>query len=118
MASLLAFAPGCTAVEPPDGWGSVLPDESSCDREARLLKEEVEVFAAPESGLKPVKILVQGRFVYRCEQRNGWLGVMFPGDEEKVDCSHRTAEIRCFRGWIRQDIRMEILGWAASAALV
>jgi hypothetical protein len=72
--------------------------------------EMTVVYAAPGSGLAPVTKLVQGRFVYRCEQRGEWLGVMFPAEGEKVDCSQRRPERACALGWIRRDVKMEILG--------
>lgn len=88
----------------------MLPDRATCDTEAGLLMETTVVYNAPKSGLAPVAKLGQGRFVYRCEQRGEWLGVMFPGAEEKVDCSQRRPERACSLGWIRRDAKIEILG--------
>jgi hypothetical protein len=82
----------------------------TCDQEARELMEPVAVYAAPRSGVAPVAHLDQGRFVYRCEQRGEWLGVMFPAADEHVDCSQREPKRECSLGWVRRDVTMQILG--------
>jgi hypothetical protein len=110
MVVLAVLAVGCVSTELASEGAAVPPDRATCDTEARLLMETIAVYAAPRSGLAPVTNLVQGRFVYRCEQRGEWLGVMFPGAEEKVDCSQRRPEWACSLGWIRRDAKMEILG--------
>jgi hypothetical protein len=83
MVVLAALAVGCVSPELASEVAAVPPDRATCDTEARLLMETTNVYAAPRSGLVPVTKLVQGRFVYRCEQRGEWLGVMFPDAEEK-----------------------------------
>ena len=110
IAVLAAFAVGCVSTELTSEVAAVFPDRATCDTEAGLLMETTLVYAAPKSGLAPVAKLGQGRFVYRCEQRGEWLGVMFPGAEEKVDCSQRRPERACSLGWIRRDAKIEILG--------
>lgn len=72
--------------------------------------EATAVYPAPKSGLAPVAKLAQGRYVYRCEERGEWLGVMFPAEGEKVDCSERRPERACSLGWIGQRTKMRVLG--------
>jgi len=86
------------------------PVRATCDMEAQQLKEKADVFPAPKSGLVPISKLDQGRFVYRCEQRGKWLGVMFPALGEKVDCAERRIGHSCLFGWIRSETKMEIFG--------
>jgi hypothetical protein len=105
-----SFAVGCVNTELTSEVAAVFPERATCDTEAGLLMETTVVYAAPKSGLKPVVKLEQGRFVYRCEQRGEWLGVMFPGAEEKVDCSQRRPERVCSLGWIHRDVKIRILG--------
>jgi hypothetical protein len=110
IAVLAAFAVGCVSTEPISDVAAVLPDRATCDTEAGGLMETTLVYAAPKVGLAPVAKLGQGRFIYRCEQRGDWLGVMFPGAEEKVDCSQRRPERVCSLGWIRRDAKIGTLG--------
>jgi hypothetical protein len=110
IAALAVFGVGCVNTELTSEVATVFPDTVTCDTEAGLLMETTLVYAAPKSGLAPVTKLERGRFVYRCEQRGEWLGVMFPGAEEKVDCSQRLPEQACSLGWIRQDTKIGILG--------
>ena len=84
IAVLAALAVGCVSTEPISELAAVLPDSATCDTEAGRLMETTVVYNAPKAGLAPMAKLGQGRFVYRCEQRGEWLGVMFPGAEEKV----------------------------------
>jgi hypothetical protein len=72
--------------------------------------EATAVYPAPKSGLAPVAKLEQGRYVYRCEERGEWLGVMFPTAYEKVDCSLRRPERACSLGWIRKHTKMKLFG--------
>ncbi|MDD5322944.1 MAG: hypothetical protein PHD43_20505 [Methylococcales bacterium] len=74
------------------------------------MSEAADVYPAPKPSLAPVVKLDQGRFVYRCEQRGEWLGVMFPAVGEKVDCAERQPERACSIGWIRRETKMEIFG--------
>lgn len=87
-----------------------LPERSLCETEASQLAETAEVFNAPVSGLNPTARLNAGRFVYLCERQGEWLGIMFPGENEKVDCSQRAADQACSLGWISQKINIKIIG--------
>ena len=87
------------------------PSRTTCATEAQQLSEAVAVYPAPESGLTPIAKLDAGRFVYRCEQRGEWLGIMFPATAEKVDCAERQPpEGACSLGWIRKYTKMELFG--------
>lgn len=86
------------------------PDRATCDREAGVLTEEVIVYSAPRSGLKPVAELAKGRPIYRCERRGEWIGVMYPEVNEKADCSERRSGSECPVGWIRHGTGIELLG--------
>jgi hypothetical protein len=89
---------------------AVLPDRSTCEHEALQVMETAAVYAAPRSGVGAVSTLGQGQFVYRCEQRGEWLGVMFPAANAKVDCSRRPPEAACALGWVPRHVKLQILG--------
>lgn len=110
MALLSAFAIGCAGTERLATVAVVTPARTTCETEARQLSEAATVYPAPKPGLAPVAKLDEGRFVYRCEQRGEWLGVMFPAVGEKVDCAERQSERACSLGWIRRETKMEIFG--------
>lgn len=110
IAVLATVAGGCVGPDLGREVAIAPPDRATCDREARQLMEPVAIYAAPSSGVAPVATLDQGRFVYRCEQRGEWLGVMFPATGENVDCSQREPSRECSLGWVRRDVKMQILG--------
>lgn len=110
MALLSVFAVGCVGRERVVAEAATPPVRATCDTEARQLRELAAVYPAPKSGLAPVAKLDEGRFVYRCEQRGEWLGVMFPAAGEKVDCTERQPERACSLGWIRKHTKMELFG--------
>jgi hypothetical protein len=110
IALLSTFAFGCAGTERAATEAVVAPARATCDTEARQLSEAADVYPAPKPSLAPVAKLDQGRFVYRCEQRGEWLGVMFPSVGEKVDCTERRPERMCSLGWIRRETKMEIFG--------
>lgn len=110
IAVLCAFSGSCVGTEHAPEGTAVPPVRAACDTEARRLMEATAVYSAPKSGLAPVAKLDQGRYVYRCEQRGEWLGVMFPAEGEKVDCAERRPERACSLGWIRQHTKMELFG--------
>ncbi len=110
IAVLAAFSGGCVANEHVPEGTAVPPVKAACDTEARQLMETTAVYPAPKSGLAPVANLEQGRYVYRCEQRGEWLGVMFPAEGEKVDCAERRPERACALGWIRKNTKMQLFG--------
>lgn len=110
MALLAAFTIACAGTERLATVAVVAPARATCDTEARQLSEAADVYPAPKPSLAPVVKLDQGRFVYRCEQRGEWLGVMFPAVGEKVDCAERQPERACSIGWIRRETKMEIFG--------
>ena len=103
-------ATGCVDARRDSEVTPVLPSHISCETEARQLSEATDVYPAPQFNIAPVVNLAQGRFVYRCEQRDDWLGIMFPAFGEKVDCAERPPEQACSLGWIRRNTLMEILG--------
>ncbi len=107
---IVVLGVGCASIQAVEDTTSMLPIRASCDKEAQQLGEMVAVYSAPQSSLAPVAKLDQGRFVYRCEQRGEWLGVMFPAAGEKVDCSERQPERACSLGWIRSNVQMQIFG--------
>jgi len=109
IAALAAIYVGCVTSEIASTAAAAPPKKQSCDQDARRLMEAAVVYAAPRSRARPAAKLASGRFFYRCEQRGEWLGVMFPGAEEKVDCSQRRPERACSLGWIRRDAKIEIL---------
>lgn len=86
------------------------PNRASCETEARQLSESAVLYNAPDPDAVPVATLAAGRFVYRCEERNGWLGVMYPAVGEKVDCAERQPDRACALGWVSKDTQMEIFG--------
>lgn len=110
MFFLAAFAVGCARAEHMAALTALPPARTSCDTEAQQLNELAAVYPAPNPGLAPVIKLDKGRFVYRCEQRGEWLGIMFPGAGEKVNCAERQPERACSLGWIRRETKMEIFG--------
>lgn len=110
IAVLAAFSGGSVGTEHVPERAAALPVRAACDTEARQLMEATAVYAAPKSGLVAVAKLEQGRYVYRCEERGEWLGVMFPAEGEKVDCAERRPERACSLGWIRQHTKMRVLG--------
>lgn len=110
IAVLAAFSSGCLGTEHVPEGTAVPPVRATCDTEARQLMEATAVYPAPKSGLAPVATLEQGSYVYRCEERGEWLGVMFPAQGEKVDCAERPPERACSLGWISQHTKMELFG--------
>jgi hypothetical protein len=108
IAALAAISVGCVTSEIASAGAP--PKRTSCDQVARRLTEPAVVYAAPISRTRPAARLASGHFVYRCEQRGEWLGVMFPKKEENVDCWQRRANRACFRGWIRRNVKMELYG--------
>lgn len=110
MALLSAFAIGCAGTEHLATVADVAPSRASCETEAQQLNEPAAVYPAPKPGLAPVIKLDKGRFVYLCEQRGEWLGIMFPAVGEKVDCAERKPGRACSLGWIRRETKMEIFG--------
>lgn len=110
MALVSAFAIGCAGIERFTTEAVAAPVRGTCDTEAQQLIESAAVYPAPKSGLASVTKLDQGRFVYQCEQRGEWLGIMFPAEGEKVDCAERQPERACSLGWIRRETKMEIFG--------
>jgi hypothetical protein len=112
LALLAALIVGCagTTAAPAPAELAALPDRASCEVEASLLAEAADVHAAPGAESALVARLAAGRFVYRCERRGEWLGVMFPQQGERIDCSRRPAGKACSLGWVRKQVRMEILG--------
>ena len=109
-ATLAMIIGGCAGAEFAAGTPGALPDRTSCEKEASLLAEAADVHAAPAAESALVAHLAAGRFVYRCERRGEWLGVMFPREGERIDCSRRPAGKACPLGWVRGRGRMEILG--------
>lgn len=107
---LMALLCGCVATERFATVAVVSPARTTCETEARQLSEAADVYPAPKPGLAPIAKLDQGHFVYRCEQRGEWLGVMFPAVGEKVDCAERQPERACSLGWIHREAKMEIFG--------
>ncbi len=110
VAVVAALMVGCAGSRFAEERIASLPDRASCETEARLLVQAAEVYAAPEGNRPPKTRLAPGRFVYRCEQRGEWLGVMYPADGEHTDCSHRPVGEECSLGWIRKSVQMEVLG--------
>ncbi len=86
------------------------PNRSSCALEAQLLLETVDVYSAPNLNSKSQTRLDKGRYVYRCETYNAWIGIMFPAKDEPVDCSYRQPDRLCYLGWIPISAKMDILG--------
>ncbi len=74
------------------------------------MTESAALYSTQDGGEAPVQTLGAGRFVYRCEERGDWLGVMYPAVGEKVDCAERKPERACSLGWIRKDTHMDIMG--------
>lgn len=107
---LAALVLGCARTQHAAESPLALPERTSCEMEASLLAEPVDVHAAPAAESTLVAHLAAGRFIYRCEQRGEWLGVMFPLQGERIDCSRRPAGKACPLGWVRGRVRMEILG--------
>ena len=110
LAFLAALSVGCAATTLAPANRVALPERASCEAEAGPLAAAVDVHAAPAADSALLAQLAAGRFVYRCEQRGEWLGVMFPREGEPVDCSHRPAGRACPLGWVRKPVRIEILG--------
>lgn len=110
VAAIAALMVGCAGSRFAAERTAALPDRTSCDTEARLLVQAAEVYTAPEGNWPPKTRLARGHFVYRCEQRGEWLGVMYPADGEHVDCFQRSAGKECSLGWIRKSVQMEVLG--------
>jgi hypothetical protein len=110
IAMAVGLATGCGRHSAPSAALAAPPDKESCDTEARQLAVSVRVYTAPDGSASPILALAAGHFVYRCEERGNWLGVMYPAVGEKVDCAERGPEHACALGWIRRGTHMDIFG--------
>src|SRR5262245_18701468 len=63
---------------------------ANCETEAVLLARRIEVRPTPDPAAAPTIVLAPGTSVYRFERRGVFLGVMFPEEGGKVDCSIRA----------------------------
>jgi hypothetical protein len=107
---VVGLATGCREHDAASGALTASPARASCEAEARQLTESAALYSATDTGAAPAATLASGRFVYRCEERGDWLGVMYPAIGEKVDCATRRTDRACALGWIRRDTHMAIFG--------
>lgn len=77
---------------------------SSCALEAELLVNPVISYEQPVESKFGVTMLESGRFIYRCGKRNGWVAVMYPKMDEKVDCNYRNDKHQCPISWVKDEL--------------
>jgi len=99
------LASGCAAPAGDAFAGQAGPDRGTCDSEARRLLSPVDVFASPTPSAPVATRLPGGAFVYLCETRHGWTGIMYPAKGDKVDCTYRGPSDQCQTGWVRDTLR-------------
>lgn len=104
-AAAACLASGC-ATRTDDAYaGDAGPDRGTCESEARRLLAPVDVFARPAPSAPVATRLPDGAFIYLCETRHGWTGIMYPMPGAKVDCTHRSPTDQCRTGWVRDTLR-------------
>lgn len=77
---------------------------NSCKVEAEQLINPALIYQKQGKLNYGTVTLKPGHFVYKCEERDGWIVVMYPGKGEKVDCSFRTIENQCQIGWSKEKL--------------
>jgi hypothetical protein len=70
----------------------------------------LEIRSAPDPAAAVTAVLMPGTSVYRCERRGTFIGVMFPEEGGRVDCSTRPRERRCPAGWTDTPLEVELTG--------
>ena len=83
---------------------------SGCATEAEVLLTRIEVRVAPARDAVVAATLDPGTSVYRCERRGAFLGVMFPEEGARADCSLRDPGRGCPTGWTDAAFETEITG--------
>jgi hypothetical protein len=81
---------------------------SDCQDEAVLLVHRLELRPEPDLAAAATILLMPGDSIYRCERRGAFLGVMFPEEGGRVDCSLRTSGRECPTGWTDAPLEVEI----------
>ena len=115
-ALLSAVFCACAAPLPYDtAEGRALPSAAAarplgCAGAAELLKRRVVLRPAPNPTAAATVVLMPGTSIYRCEQHGSFLGVMFPEEGGRVDCSMRPAGRECPTGWTDEPLETEITG--------
>lgn len=110
LLSIIILLSACVAIESRPVVGFKLPNRASCEKEAHQLDEAIDVYGKTEGDLEPITKLEKGRFVYKCEKWGKWLGIMFPGVSDKIDCSERPIGSLCRLGWIPINTKMLTFG--------
>jgi hypothetical protein len=90
------------------GGAAVRPQ--GCEDEAALVKHRLELRPAPDPATPVTVVLMPGASVYRCEPRGAFVGVMFPEEGGRADCSTRPPERECPTGWAVAPLEVEITG--------
>jgi hypothetical protein len=112
IALLLVAFGTCTCTSP-------LPAEATdrgpvrpvgCAAEAALLANRLALRSAPDPAAAATMVLMPGVSIYRCERRGAFLGVMFPEEGGRVDCSTRPPGRECPTGWTDAPLDIEITG--------